>query len=107
MDSMLDRFSGDEGRRRLTDQLVKQLIVAGNAKLAARISDVGEVIEATEGQAIIRQDAADNDLFLIVSGSLRILVNGRDVAIRRAGEHVGEMAIVDPSTARTAAVVAA
>jgi predicted nucleotide-binding protein len=35
-----------------------------------------------------------------------IEVNGREVAIRNSGQHVGEMALIDPSARRAASVVA-
>ena len=104
---MITRFEGADGRRRLIEQLRQQLIIGGDAAAAAEIANVATILEVSGGQVLIRQDAADNDLFLIISGAVRIVVNGRDVAIRRAGEHVGEMAIVDPSAARSASVVAA
>jgi len=50
--------------------------------------------------------AADNDLFLILQGVFRIIVNSRDVAVRKPGHHVGEMAIIDSSAPRSASVVA-
>jgi CRP/FNR family transcriptional regulator, cyclic AMP receptor protein len=52
------------------------------------------------------QDAADRDLFLILSGTFSVIVNGRIVARRSAGEHVGEMAVVDPEAHRSASVTA-
>jgi CRP/FNR family cyclic AMP-dependent transcriptional regulator len=107
MDSVIARFQGDEGHRRFLDQMRKQLITGGDSAVAAAIAEVAQLHEVPTGVVLIRQEAADNDLFLIISGSLRIIVNGREVAIRRSGEHVGEMAIVDPSAARSASVVAA
>ena len=38
------------------------------------------------------QGGQDNDIYFIISGSVRITVNSREVATRRADEHVGEMA---------------
>jgi CRP/FNR family transcriptional regulator, cyclic AMP receptor protein len=107
MDSILARFEGDDGHRRLVDQLRKQLITGGDSTLASEIAGVAQLLQLSPGEILIRQDAADNDLFLIISGSFRVVVNGREVAIRCGGEHVGEMAIVDPSAARSASVVAA
>src|SRR5690606_3859804 len=56
--------------------------------------------------SIISQGEDDNDLFLIMAGSFRIVVNGRDVASRGRGDHVGEMVVVEPSQRRSADVVA-
>jgi CRP-like cAMP-binding protein len=43
---------------------------------------------------------------LILSGMFSVTVMGRTVASRTAGEHVGEMAVVDPEARRSASVAA-
>ena len=105
-DSMLPRFEGTEGKRRLEAALRQQVLAAGDAAIATELTAVAQLIEFNAGDLIIRQDAGDNDLFLILSGALRIVINGRDVAIRRPNEHVGEMVIVDAASPRTANVTA-
>jgi predicted nucleotide-binding protein len=52
------------------------------------------------------QNTADNRIAFIVSGETEVRVNGRKVAVRRAGHHVGEMSLIDPSARRSASVVA-
>lgn len=106
-ESMLKRFEGEDGRRRLIELLRAQIVVGGDAAIAAEIAAVATLHEVAKGDVLIRQEAADNDLYLILSGALRIIVNGRDVALRKPEQHVGEMAIIDPAAARTASVVAA
>lgn len=106
-DSMLVRFQGDDGRRRLEGLIRQQILAVGDLAVAAEFAAIAQLREIAAGELLIRQDASDNDLFLILSGALRIVVNGRDVALRRPGEHVGEMAIVDSSSPRTANVIAA
>ncbi len=106
-DSMLVRFEGQEGRRRLEELVRKQILAVGDATVASELAAVATLLELATGDVLIRQDAPDNDLYLLLSGALRILVNGRDVAVRRSGEHVGEMAIVDSSSPRSANVIAA
>lgn len=103
---MLVRFQGDQGRRRLIELLQAQVVVGGDAIVAGEIADAATVRELFPGEILIRQESADNDLFFILSGVFRVFVNGREVAMRRAGQHVGEMAIVDPSSSRTASVIA-
>lgn len=58
------------------------------------------------GDILIHQGHADNDIFFILSGSFHVLLNGREVNKRRAGEHVGDMGIVNPSASRAASVIA-
>jgi predicted nucleotide-binding protein len=105
---MLPRFEGEEGRRRLIDLLQKQKIVGGgDSALAAEITTAASLQELSTGEILIRDGAADNDLFFILTGAFRIVVNGRDVAIRRQAHHVGEMAVIDSSAPRSASVIAA
>src|ERR1019366_4697904 len=62
--------------------------------------------ELAPGEVLIRQDEADDDLFFVLSGTFRVFVNGREIAERGVGQHLGEMAIIDPSSRRTATVAA-
>lgn len=105
-DSVLARFQGADGRRRLAGLLQAQAVVGGDAALARKIAEVAAVRELLPGKILIKQKSATNDLFLIVSGTFRVFVNGREVASRQAGQHVGEMVIIDPSLRRTATVIA-
>ena len=107
LSGIIDRFQGDAGRGNLIDAMLQQQIVSGNRELAEELADRAEIIEVPEGEAIISQGGNDSDLFLIVSGSFRIIVNGRDVASRGRGDLVGEMVLVEPSQRRSADVVAA
>ncbi|HWJ89279.1 MAG TPA: TIR domain-containing protein [Pelagibacterium sp.] len=107
MNKLVDRFKGDAGHSNLIDSMLQQQIVSGNRQLAEELADLAELVEVAEGEAIISQGGDDDDLFLIVSGSFRIVVNGRNVASRGRGDHVGEMVLVEPSQRRSADVVAA
>jgi len=62
--------------------------------------------ELLRGNTLIAQDAADNDVFFIISGEFSVLVHGRPLARRKPGQHVGEMALIDPGARRAASVVA-
>ena len=66
-----------------------------------------ELLEIPAASEIIQQEASDNDLYIVISGSVDILVNGRRLTTRRAGSHIGEMALIDPTARRSASVVAA
>ena len=57
--------------------------------------------------SLIEQDEDDNDLYIIIAGSCDIVVNGRTVGHRGPGDHVGEMALIEPAQKRSATVVAA
>jgi diguanylate cyclase (GGDEF)-like protein len=50
------------------------------------------------------QGGSDSDLYFLLGGQVRITINGRNVALRTAQEHVGEMAVIDPTASRAATV---
>lgn len=60
-----------------------------------------------QGEALTEQNGDDNDVYLILAGVSDISVNGRVIAKRGPGSHVGEMAAVQPSQKRSATCVAA
>lgn len=106
MTTMKERFEGEEGRRRLIEVLQEQRIVAGNAALAGVLADLVEVQEAVSGHVLIEQGASDNDTYFILAGAFDVTVNGRRIAQRGPGEHVGEMAAIQPTQNRSASVIA-
>ncbi|MGD8595253.1 MAG: nucleotide-binding protein [Gammaproteobacteria bacterium] len=103
---MITRFQGDDGRRRLIDSLRRQQIVCGDEDLATRLADIGQIYEFSSGETLIRDGGTDSDIYLLLTGVVDIIVNQRLVASRGSGQHVGEMALIDPSAVRCAEVVA-
>ena len=103
---MISRFYGKEGRNRLISALRKQIVLHDNETLSMELADQAELIQLESGEILIAQDNIDNELYFILSGRLSIIANGREVAIRNSGQHVGEMALIDPSARRSASVIA-
>lgn len=103
---MIERFEGDAGRRLLVDALTKQKMVGGNAPLAETLAELVTLKELAPGEVLIAEDAADNDLYLVLSGTLDVSVKGIKIAQRTTNDVVGEMAAVDPTLRRSAAVLA-
>jgi CRP/FNR family transcriptional regulator, cyclic AMP receptor protein len=103
--SLLEQFQGSDGRQHLIDALIAQPLV-GDKDLALIVAQRLKLEEVPAGRNLIRQGASDTDLYLILRGAVSIAVDGREVAHKEAGEHVGEMAVVDPVTPRSASVVA-
>ena len=85
---MIERFTGVSGDRLLLDALRLQTIVNGNGTIAQELLEVAELNEVYDQDTVIIQGAEDTDIFFVISGSLKILVNGRVVATRKAGTHV-------------------
>ena len=104
-ESVLKSFQGSEGRLRLINVLTSQPLVR-DTELATVVEPYLKLEEIFAGTNLIKEGASDTDLFLILSGEFSVAINGRVVARKKAGEHVGEMAVVDPLTPRSASVTA-
>jgi CRP/FNR family transcriptional regulator, cyclic AMP receptor protein len=100
---MLARF---HDKRVLRDAVQKQQFVGGISTLAEELTAIGKLEEWSTGQKMITQGAPDRDLFLILVGQVSVAINGREIALRTAGQHVGEMSLFDPSAVRSASVIA-
>src|SRR5216684_505219 len=98
---MIERFTGETGRRILVETLQSQKLIKGNSELAEQIAKIGELIEIKSGVRIIEQGNWDNHVYLILTGSFGILVNGRQVATRGPHNTVGEMAATAPYLPRS------
>lgn len=102
---MIERFQGDEGRRRLVAALTEHRLIANRQELAERLVAVGALMEVPAGTAFINQGEQTSDVFFIVAGKLEVRVNGKIVAYRFPGDHVGEMAAIEPTQPRAASVM--
>lgn len=102
---MKERFEGDN-RPNLIDALKRQEFVGGETALAEAMADEGEVLEFAKGHKIITQGGEDNDIYLLVAGDVSVVIKGNEYTTRKAGQHVGEMAAIEPSQKRSADVIA-
>ncbi len=104
---LLRRFVDEPaGRRRLVNALQEQATVAHDLTIAARMAGVVQLQHFASGTNLVHQDGTDTDILLILAGSVAIKVNGDEVAVRHAGQHVGEMAMIDPAQRRSATIMA-
>ena len=104
--SIADRFQGEVGRARLLDALSRQKLVAGDERLAQALAGASQIRGYASGDRLIEEGATDNHLVLLLAGSVNVLVRGSVLATRTAGDHVGEMALIEPALPRSASVVA-
>jgi CRP/FNR family transcriptional regulator, cyclic AMP receptor protein len=102
---MKERFEND-GRSLLIEALKKQELVGGNEATAVALIEAGELVEFKPGEDLIVRGGQDNDAYFLVAGSVAILVKGTQVASRKAGTTVGEMAAIEPAQLRAATVSA-
>ena len=104
---LIERFQGDSGRRLMIECLSRQWLLREDETIAMYMADHAELRELAAGEVLIRQGDAETDVYFILTGRLVILVDQQEVAVRIAGQHVGEMALIDPSLPRTATNIAA
>lgn len=90
----------------MLEAIKSQTLISGHPDLARDIVASGELKEYQTNEILMQQGAPENDIFLVVTGEVSVRVNGRALAVRSAGTHVGEMALVDPVAKRSATVVA-
>jgi len=103
---MEERFKGEAGQRLLVEALQAQKMVAGNLDLAKELADLAQPMHIKAGDTIILQDAYDNDIYFIIIGKFRVVINGRVTGHRGINDQVGEMAAIEPTQARSATIVA-
>lgn len=103
---MLSRFKGEAGKRLRLEAFLAQKLVAGNRVLADELEAKAQLLQVPQGQLLIEQGGADNDVYLILAGAFDISVNGRIIRRRVPNDHVGEMAAVEPTQRRAATVTA-
>lgn len=100
-------LGGLAGRTRLERALEDQTLLRGDAALAAEVADLVTVLPLSDGERLFTEGADDDDMAFVLAGSVVVVVRGRSIAVRRAGQHVGEMALLDPAARRSASVIAA
>jgi CRP/FNR family transcriptional regulator, cyclic AMP receptor protein len=102
---MIERFQGEDCKPTLLKALKCQFCIRDNNDLALALSELVTLNEYPAGFQIIKQDSDDNKIHFILSGQVDVQVNNRHIAYREAGTHIGEMAMIDPSTRRSASII--
>lgn len=102
---MIERFQGEAGRRLLVEVLASQRLVGGDVAVAEQLADRCALEEHPEGFQLVEQDSDTSDIFFILAGTVSIVVNGRQIAVRSPGDAIGEMAAIQPTQRRSATVV--
>lgn len=100
------RFWGAAGRRQLIDALMRSKLVRGDRarELAEELAEAAEVVVVETGCCFIVQGGPETDLFQILAGEVDVECNGRVIVSRKAGEHVGELTLIDAEQRRAANV---
>jgi predicted nucleotide-binding protein len=106
---LIARFQGPDAKRKRVEAIARQRIVQGSTAVATTLNAVAELQQfeaVATGNVCIQQGSCDNDIHFILAGKVSVCVHGREVAVRKAGQHVGEMALLDSSHSRCATITA-
>ena len=125
VDSLVDAALQAGGRDNITAILIEPEAVLEAEAVAARAKAmenlflfeelpfharlrVGRIVSerhVTNGEKVVRQHEQGDTLYVVVQGEFSVVVDGQEVAILKAGEHFGELALVDAEP-RSADIVA-
>jgi len=95
----------DERIERWRATILHNELVSGDEDIAAKILEVGKMKAFKKGDKFIKQDAQDDEVYFIVSGSSVVYRGSRLIASRTAPFTVGELAAIRPGLGRTADVI--
>ncbi len=70
-----------------------------------RVGRILSDVFVSPGQIVVRQGEVGDTLYAVIQGQLAVEVDGNEVAVLEAGEHFGEMALIDQEP-RSATIVA-
>jgi CRP-like cAMP-binding protein len=102
--SLYERFTGDNGRTTLREALERHASLHSDLEVIDAFIDHSQVLIYSPGDALIREGETDRDILYILVGEVKIEKNGDESKRRGIGNHVGEMALVDTSSVRSATV---
>lgn len=92
---MKERFEGAGRRRDLIGAIAAQKICQGSSDLPEKIADQCEIVEFKDQEVFVHQGDQSSDIYLILTGAVKVLVGKREVARVDVGCHVGEMAAIE------------
>ena len=104
MSDLSDKFCGPENRATLIRALRMMNLVDDSKALAEDIADHAAIVCSQPGETVIVQSENDDDMHFILAGKLQVLVDNEEIALLGVGNHVGELALIDPRAVRSATV---
>ena len=106
MKANYDKTTSD-GRRNLELAMSDQALLRGvEPSVVDDLVEQLTVDETQSGEPIIAQGDSTTDVFFILSGVADVTIDKRSIGLRKPGEHIGEMAAIDPGARRCATVLA-
>jgi len=98
------KLQSTQGQTYLVECLRAQSLVRGEEELAQALATQVRVEEIPFDTTVINQGSSDHDLVFILAGDFFVTIGRQVINRRTAGHHVGEMALVDPDSPRSATV---
>jgi CRP/FNR family transcriptional regulator, cyclic AMP receptor protein len=102
----MSNLGSDDAKPLRIQLLQEQKAIQCDGDLARALEAAASHVALAPGEKFISQGAYDDDLYFIIRGSAEIVTNGHKHALRPRGCHVGEMALLDPGSGRSADVLA-
>jgi CRP/FNR family transcriptional regulator, cyclic AMP receptor protein len=109
MSSVPKRFRGKAGKARLFQALCSQKVVGGDETIAREllaVATVSTTYPSKNAPDLMTEGEFGSDIYFVLSGSVAIRIKRKQVNVRSPGDHVGEMALIDPLYPRSATVTA-
>lgn len=103
---LLARYEGEKGKRLRVQSALDSRMVGGNATLAEKVAECATLRTFAAGDHLIEQGGDDNQVFILIAGRCEVRINSKVVASRVPGDHIGEMAAIQPSQQRSATITA-
>lgn len=86
--------------------LLRQHVIANDRAIAGDVALVGDLLEFEPGRRLIEQGAVDREIYFLLAGETRVIINGVRMHTRSAGITVGEMSALNSTIARSATIEA-
>ena len=102
--SVIHRFTGRQGKKLLIEAFCRQSLISGNLEISKKLAQCAQLLAIKSNTDFIVQGNSDSDIYFILSGKVSVRVNDREIAIRSADEHVGEMALIDSTAVRSTTI---
>ncbi len=86
--------SKDEHLERLSEVSLFRALSQRDLQVLGRSTDV---VDVEAGKVLVREGEPGREFFVLLSGEVSVVVDGREVAVLSEGQWFGELAIIDPA----------
>jgi CRP-like cAMP-binding protein len=87
-------FTKDKRLDKLSEVSIFRALSRKELEVLGRSTDT---IDVGADSVLVKEGQAGQEFFVVLSGEVSVTVEGREVAVLKAGEWFGELAIIDPA----------